>query len=129
MATVALWALNRSLASNISGHWGQTDLEFSPQEILNRSDPEAPGPRGSRPRGSPRGSRSPARAALAYLAKHHTEATRAELVPILGLSRPESVPNLSARFAALLQSESNARRDLLALERALGLSGENSKSV
>src|SRR5208337_506425 len=36
-----------------------------------------------------RGSRSPARAALAYLAKHHTEATRAELVPILGLSRPE----------------------------------------
>jgi len=22
--------------------WGQTDLEFSPQEILNRSDPEAP---------------------------------------------------------------------------------------
>ena len=76
-----------------------------------------------------RGSRSQARAALAYLAKHHTEATRAELVPILGLSRPESVPNLSARFAALLQSESNARRDLLALERALGLSGENSKSV
>ena len=76
-----------------------------------------------------RGSRSPARAALAYLAKHHTEATRAELVPILGLSRPESVPNLSARFAALLQSESNARRDLMALERALGLSGENSKSV
>ena len=69
-----------------------------------------------------RGSRSPARAALAYLAKHHTEATRAELVPILGLSRPESVPNLSARFAALLQSESNARRDLMALERALGLS-------
>ncbi len=43
--------------------------------------------------------------------------------------RPESVPNLSARFAALLQSESNTRRDLLALERALGLSGENSKSV
>ena len=76
-----------------------------------------------------RGSRSPARSALAYLAKHHTEATRAELVPILGLSRPESVPNLSARFAALLQSESNTRRDLLALERALGLSGENSKSV
>src|SRR5271166_4559310 len=76
-----------------------------------------------------RGSRSPARAALAYLAKHHTEATRAELVPILGLSRPESVPNPSARFAALLQSESNARRDLMALERDLGLSGENSKSV
>ena len=58
-----------------------------------------------------RGSRSPACAALAYLAKSTTtEATRAELVPILGLSRPESVRDLSARFAALLQSESNARR-------------------
>ncbi len=61
--------------------------------------------------------------------KHDTEATRAELVPILGLSRPESVSSLSARFAALLQTESNARQDLMALERALGLSGENSKSV
>ena len=50
MATVALWALNRSLASNISGHWGQTDLEFSPQEILNRSNPEAGGPVGIQPR-------------------------------------------------------------------------------
>ena len=72
-----------------------------------------------------RGSRSQA---LAYLAKHHTESTCAELVPILGLSRPEGVPNLSARFAALLQTQSNARRDLVALELALGLSGENSKS-
>ena len=76
-----------------------------------------------------RGSRSPARAALAYLAKHHTESTRAELVPILGLSRPESVPNLSARFAALLQTQSNARRDLVALELGFGLNGENSKSA
>ncbi len=62
----------------------------------------------------------------AYLAKHHTESSRAELVPILGLSRPESVPNLSTRFAALLQAQSNARRDLVALEVALGLGGENS---
>ncbi len=76
-----------------------------------------------------RGSRSRARAALAYLAKHHTESTRADLVPILGLSRPESVPNLSARFAALLQTQSNARRDLMALELAHGLNLENSKSV
>jgi hypothetical protein len=49
-----------------------------------------------------RGSRSPAGAALAYLAKHHCECTRAELLPILGLLRPESVPNMSARFTALL---------------------------
>ena len=61
--------------------------------------------------------------------KHDTAATRAELVPILGLSRPKSVPSLSARFTALLQTESNARQDLMALERALGLSGENSNSV
>jgi hypothetical protein len=54
-----------------------------------------------------RGSRSQARA---YLAKHHTEATRAELVPILGLSRPERLPNLSARFAALLCSRPNRTR-------------------
>ena len=73
-----------------------------------------------------RGSCSQTRAARAYLAKHHTESSRTELVPILGLSRPESVPNLSTRFAALLQAQSNARRDLVALEVALGLGGENS---
>ena len=68
-----------------------------------------------------RGCQIPARAALAYLAKHHTECTRAELVPILGLSRPESVPNLSTRFAALLATDATARRDLTTLETALGL--------
>lgn len=76
-----------------------------------------------------RGSRSPARAALAYLAKHHTECTRAELVPILGLSRPQSVPNLSARFASLLATGPTDRRDLTALEITLGLREVNSKSV
>ena len=39
-------------------------------------------------------------AALAYLAKHRTESARAELVPILGPSRPESVLDLSSPFAA-----------------------------
>ena len=52
--------------------------------------------------------------ALAYLAKHDTECTRAELVPILGLSRPESVPDLSSRFAALLRTQASVRRDLVA---------------
>jgi len=28
----------------LAAPWGQTDLEFSPEEILNRSDPEAPDP-------------------------------------------------------------------------------------
>jgi hypothetical protein len=52
---------------------------------------------------SRRGSRSPARAALAYVARQHTEATLSDLVPILGLSRPESVPNLSRKFSLSLQ--------------------------
>jgi len=30
------------LALKTRGSWGQTDLELSPQEILNRSDPKAP---------------------------------------------------------------------------------------
>ena len=76
-----------------------------------------------------RGSRSAARAALAYLAKHHTEYTRADLVPILGLSRPESVPNLSARFATLLATDTHAKNELSALEVLLGLREVNSKSV
>ncbi len=76
-----------------------------------------------------RGTRSPARAALAYLAKHHSECTRTDLVPILGLSRPESVPNLSARFATLLSTDPNAKSKLAALELSLGLHEVNSKSV
>ena len=76
-----------------------------------------------------RGTRSPARAALAYLAKHHSECTRTDLVPILGLSRPESVPNLSARFATLLSTDANTKNKLSALEISLGLRQVNSKSV
>jgi hypothetical protein len=47
----------------------------------------------------------------------------------LGLSQPESVPNLSARFAALLATDATARRDLTTLETALGLREQTSKSV
>ena len=54
---------------------------------------------------------------------------RRDLVPILGLSRPESVPNLSARFATLLATDTHAKNELLALEVLLGLRGLNSKSV
>ena len=43
------------------------------------------------------------------------------LVPILGLSRPESVPNLSARFATRLSTDANAKNTLSALEVSLGL--------
>jgi REP-associated tyrosine transposase len=68
-----------------------------------------------------RGSRGSARAALAYLARQHTEVTLAELVPVLGLSRPESVPNLTKKFSGLLQRQPQARQELKRLERELGL--------
>ena len=68
-----------------------------------------------------RGSRSPARAALAYVARQHTEATLSDLVPILGLSRPESVPNLSRKFSRLLAEQAAARHHLANLERELEL--------
>jgi hypothetical protein len=68
-----------------------------------------------------RGSRSLAGAALADLAKQHEDCTRAVLVPILGLSSPESVPNHSARIASLIANEATSRRDLTALELSPGL--------
>ena len=68
-----------------------------------------------------RGSRSPARAALAFLARKYTEATLADLVPVLGVSRPESVPNLTRRFSIWLESQNDARRDLKRLQRDLGV--------
>src|SRR3981189_3109527 len=68
-----------------------------------------------------RGSRSPARAALAYVARRHTEATLSDLVPILGVSRPESVPNLARKFSRLLAEEAAARHHLANLERELEL--------
>ena len=51
----------------------------------------------------------------------HIAALIADLVPILGLSRPESVPNLSARFATLLSTDANAKKKPSALEVSLGL--------
>jgi len=68
---------------------------------------------------SRRGSPHEARAALAYLARKHTEATNAALVGILGLSRPESVPNLTRRFVALLAEHRKVRKRLTELESAL----------
>jgi putative transposase len=68
---------------------------------------------------SRRGSRNPARAALAYLARRRTAATNAELVPLLGLSRPESVPNLTRRFEAWLVADAGVRQQLSRLEEEL----------
>jgi putative transposase len=66
-----------------------------------------------------RGSRHPARAALAYLARRRTAATNAELMGVLGLSRPESVPNLTRRYASWLSSDARTRRDYQRLEEEL----------
>jgi hypothetical protein len=63
-----------------------------------------------------RGSRHEARAALAYLARRHTEATNAELAGILGVSRPDCVPNLTRRFAGWLAKEEGVRERLRDLE-------------
>jgi hypothetical protein len=71
---------------------------------------------------SRRGSRQPARAAMAYLARRHTVATNGELAAILGLSRAESVPNLTRRFEALLSSYPRVRKQLSRLEGELNAS-------
>ena len=63
-----------------------------------------------------RGSRHPARAAMAYLARRYTAATNGELTEVLGVSRAESVPNLTRRFDAWLSSDSRVRRRLKRLE-------------
>jgi hypothetical protein len=68
---------------------------------------------------SRRGSQHPARAALAYLARRLTTATNAELAPMLGVSRPESVPNLTRRFGAWLATNRRVRNQLSCLEEQL----------
>jgi hypothetical protein len=70
---------------------------------------------------SQRGSRHPARAAPAYLARRHTAATNRELMETLGVSRPESVPNLTRRFAAWLSNDSRTRKQLKRLAQELAL--------
>jgi hypothetical protein len=66
-----------------------------------------------------RGSHNPARAALAYLARSRTLATNAELAAVLGVSRAESVPNLTQRFGAWLATDARVRKQLRHLEERL----------
>jgi hypothetical protein len=61
---------------------------------------------------SQRGSRHPARAAIAYLARRPTAATNGELTKIVGMSRAESVPNLTGRFETWLLNESRVCKQL-----------------
>jgi putative transposase len=66
-----------------------------------------------------RGSRHPARAGLVYLARSHSLATNAELAAVLGLSRAESVPNLTRRFSDWLSTDAKIRKQLRDLEELL----------
>ncbi len=68
---------------------------------------------------SRRGSRHEARAALAYLARQHTTASHSELAERLGLSRPDSVPNLTRRFSRWLAQRHDVRQRLDGLEEEL----------
>ena len=66
---------------------------------------------------------------LAYLARRHTVATNASLAEVLGVSRPDSVPNLTRRFARWLTEQDEIRQRHKLLEDQLrvnlsSLSGE-----
>jgi hypothetical protein len=68
---------------------------------------------------SQRGSRHPARAVFVYLVKSHALATNAERAAVLGLSRAESVPNLTRRFRDRLSTDAKIRKQLRDLEEVL----------
>jgi hypothetical protein len=68
---------------------------------------------------SRRGSRQPARAALVHGARRRTMATYTERAGLLGLSRAESVPNLTRRFGAWLATDAKLRRQLRSIEEEL----------
>ena len=53
-----------------------------------------------------------ARAVAAWLCRRHTEATLGELAKWLGLSRADSVPNLTRRLQAHLKSQPELKNDL-----------------
>jgi hypothetical protein len=73
------------------------------------------------------GSRHPARAALVYLARQYTVSTNAELVPVLGVSRPESIPNFTRRFQQRFQSNTEVSGQLRQLEQILGIPAKGGK--
>ena len=80
-----------------------------------------------------RGSRHQARAALAYLARRHTAVPNSELAEVLGVSRPDCVPNLTRKFAGWLATRADVRRRLAQLEdqldRALEPAGEKTANL
>ena len=65
------------------------------------------------------GDRDWARAMAAYLARRFTDASLRELAADLGLSRADSVPNLTRRVERALPTSSALRADLRAIEKLL----------
>jgi len=63
-----------------------------------------------------RGDRTWCRAVAAYLARRWTDAKLRELAVDLGLSRPDSVPNLTRRIERMLESSAALRADLRTIE-------------
>jgi len=62
---------------------------------------------------------------LAYLARIWTAATNAALAAVLGVSRAESVPNFTRRFAAWSPTDATVREQLRGLEDELDESGSS----
>ena len=75
------------------------------------------------------GSRQETRAALAYLARRHTGATNASLAALLGVSRPDSVPNLTRRFARWLAESDEVASRFRRLEEQLRHDSASAETV
>src|SRR5208337_4731660 len=74
--------------------WGQTDLELSPQEILNRSDPKAPDPKAPDPKAPRLQNRSDPKAPWRPIAEASSETSLAQeevaLAPVLRSAGPRA---------------------------------------
>jgi hypothetical protein len=68
---------------------------------------------------SNRGNAHIARAAAAWLARRHTSATLREMAPRFGLSRPESISNLTRRIDRDLARDRKLKRSITELEAGL----------
>ena len=75
------------------------------------------------------GSRDGARAVAAYLARRWSDVTLGELARDLGLSRADSVPNLTRRVERERASSSRLRTDLNAIEDLLRMQRETKNKV
>ena len=75
------------------------------------------------------GSRDRRRAVAAYLARRWTDVTLGELARDLGLSRADSVPNLTRRVEREREASARLRTDLNAIEDLLRMEKETKNKV